>query len=72
MYRFGSALSEVHDFVSSMHVGDEKTFCVDLFSSLDSIEKFRARLTDVAKDNGWVFVTRKSVVDNNVVVRRIK
>lgn len=72
MYRFGSALSEVFDFVSTMRVGDEKIFSVDLFSSLDTIEKFRARLTDVAKDNGWVFVTRKSGSVDEATVRRIK
>lgn len=72
MYRFGSALSEVYDFARPMRVGDKKTFSVGSSSSIDSIEKFRARLADVARDHGWIFITRKTDLVGGAIVRRIK
>lgn len=71
MYRFGSAMAEAYEFVNGMSVGDVRFFVVDDLRANSSIEKFRASLCCVAKDNQWVFVTRK-VGFGEVSVRRIK
>lgn len=71
MYRFGSAMAEVYEFVSGMSIGEVRLFVVDDFRANNSIEKFRASLCCVAKDNSWLFVTRK-MEEGEVSVRRIK
>ena len=72
MYRFGSALAEVFDFVEGMSVGSERVFSFDEFSVNNTIIKFRARLSDVGRDNDWVFVSRRIDGSDSVMVRRIK
>lgn len=70
MYRFGSAMAEVYDFVFEMRIGELRVFELANFRENNVIEKFRASLSAVAKDNGWLFVTRK--VNCGVSVRRVK
>nr|DAK93330.1 MAG TPA: hypothetical protein [Caudoviricetes sp.] len=54
-----------------MSIGEVRFFVVDDFRANNSIEKFRASLCCVAKDNSWLFVTRK-MEEGEVSVRRIK
>lgn len=72
MYRFGSALREAFECVDGMRVGDERVFNIDELTTSNSLCKFRARISDVSRDNGWIFVTRKTGKHGEVMVRRIK